>query len=148
MQIHNDNNVLDDPFLENMFQKLPIEKTSVDFTSSLMSQIYASVEPEIEPDKYRRQMIWAYGSIGAGLLVIAFLLFALWPFFDLNLRLEPTRIINLINTSLTIFDGISEIGKWMKESTIQLSIFFSIFILLLIERLLRKGVVNNNSYLF
>lgn len=147
MQKHNEVNQLNDPLLENMFHKLPIEKTSVDFTTILMSQIYASVEPEIEPEKYRRQMLWAYGSIGAGIVMIAFILLAIWPFFDINLNLDPIKILNLINTSLTIFDGISELGKWIKESTIQLSIVFSIFILFLIERLLRKGLAGNNSYL-
>lgn len=146
MQEHN-NFQLNDPFLETMFQKLPYERTSVDFTSNLMNQIYASVEPEMEPEKYRRQMLWAYGSIGIGILVIAFILFALWPFFDINLKLDPIRIINFINTSLSIFDGISEIGKWIKESTIQLTIVFSVFVLFLIERILRKGLAGNNSYI-
>lgn len=147
MQEHNDNFQLNDPFLESMFQKLPHERTSVDFTTTLMNQIYASVEPEIEPEKYRRQMLWAYGSIGIGILVIAFILFAIWPFFDINLKLDPGRIINFINASLSIFDGISEIGKWIKESTIKLTIVASIFILFLIERLLRKGLAGN-SYIF
>jgi glycopeptide antibiotics resistance protein len=136
----NDINSLNDPFLERMFEKIPFERTSTDFSNLLMSQIYASVEPEIEPAKYRRQMLWAYGLIGAGILIITLILFAVWPFLEINLSLNPKRILNLITASLTIFDSISRIGDWIRESSIELSIFFSLFILFIVERLLRKGL--------
>lgn len=140
-------NSFDDPFLERMFEKLPVEKTSSDFSMLVMSQIYASVEPEIEPSKYRNQMLWGYGLIGAGIVIITLILFAIWPFFEINLTLNPKRIINLLTTSLNIFDRISQFGEWFKASSIQLSIFFSVFVLFLIERLFRKGVSSTNTYI-
>lgn len=142
-----DNNVLNDPFLAGMVQSLPLESLPGEFTIQVMNQIYASVEPVIEPEKYRRQMLWAYFLIGAGILSIALILFAIWPFFELNFKLDSSLILKFITASLSILDGISNLIDYLKESTIQLSIFFSIFILFLVERLLRKGVTNNSSYM-
>lgn len=139
-------NSYNDPFLERMLEKLPANKTSGDFTTLVMSQIYASVEPEVEPSKFRNQMLWGYGLIGAGIVIITLILFAIWPFLDFNLTLNPKHIINLLTTSLSIFDSISQIGEWFKASSIQLSILFSIFVLFIIERLFRKGVSSSNTY--
>lgn len=139
-------NMLNDPFLERLVEKLPLERTSLDFSTMVMSQVYASVEPEIEPAKYRRQMIVAYGLIGVGILIIALILFAIWPFFEINLSLDPKKIINFITATLSLFESVSKIGDWIRESSIQLSIFFSIFVLFVVERLLRRGLSGSKTF--
>lgn len=147
MEKFNNNELLRDPFLEKMFHKMPFESTSGNFTKQVMDQLGTNIEPIIEPEKYRRQMLWAYSSIGVGMLVIALMLFALWPFFDFNLSLSSTQILYFINTSLTVLRSITDFLSYLKGSTVQISIFFSLMLLFLVERLLRKGVSNNNSYL-
>lgn len=147
MEKFNDNELLRDPFLEKMFHKIPFESTSVNFTKQVMDQLSTNTEPILEPDKYRRQMLWAYSSIGVGILVIALMLFALWPFVEINFSLSSTQILNFINTSLTVIKSIANFFSYLKGSTVQISIFFSLMLLFLFERLLRKGVSNNNSYL-
>lgn len=142
-----DYNVLSDPFLERMVQSLPQQSLPGEFTIQVMNQIYASVEPVIEPEKYRRQMLWAYFLIGAGILAIALILFALWPFIELNFKLDSSLILKFITASLSVLDGISNVIDYLKESSIQLSIFFSVFILFLVERLLRKGATNSGSFM-
>lgn len=138
---------LNDSFFERVIPKLPIEKTSSDFTMQLMNQIYASVEPEIEPEKYRRQMLFAYISIGAGLIVIAFILFAIWPFFDINLKITSSQVLNFISASLSLVDRISNLPEYLKESSLQISIFFSIFVLFIVERLLRTKITDPKSFI-
>lgn len=142
-----DKNGLSDPFLEGMVQSLPQQNLPREFTNQVMNQIYASVEPVIEPEKYRRQMLWAYFLIGTGILAIALILFAIWPFVELNFKLDSTVILKFITASLSVLDGISNVIGYLKESSLQLSIFFSVFILFLVERLLRKGVTNSSSFM-
>lgn len=136
-----------DTLFERVIPKLPIQKTSPEFTMQLMNQIYASVEPEIEPEKYRRQMLWAYFSIGAGLIIIVLILFAIWPFFDLKLKITSSQILNFISASLNLFDRISSVANSLKESSLQISIFFSIFVLFIVERLLRRRVSDSSSFI-
>ncbi|MGE5381850.1 MAG: hypothetical protein ACM3PX_00335 [Omnitrophica WOR_2 bacterium] len=147
MEDSKDMNEFKDPFLQKMILKLPVERTTGDFTMQIMNQIYASVEPELEPAKYRRQMIWAYASIGVGIIIIALLVFAIWPFINFDLKFNPNQVLNFINASLNIFNGISKVADYIKESSLPLSIFVSVFVLFIVERLLRKRIPNNNSYL-
>lgn len=142
-----DNSMFKDPFFERMFQSLPLESPGSEFSIQVMNQVYASVEPVIEPEKYRRQMLWAYFLIGLGILAIGLVLFAIWPFIELNFKLDTSLILKFITASLGVLDGISNTLDYLKESSIQLSIFFSIFILFLVERLLRKGVTNSSSFM-
>lgn len=144
-----DNNIdsLDDLFLKNNIRKLPIDRTSVDFTSSLMNQVYASVEPAIEPQLYRKQMLWAYGSIGAGIIVIALILFALWPFFNFNVKIDSSLILLLINSSLKAMNKVLNFISYLRESSLQLTIFFSVFILFLAERFFRRSFSKSNSFI-
>lgn len=148
MKWSDDDRLLNDPFLEGMIPKLPTERTSLEFTNTVMNQVYASVEPEIDPVKYRRQMLWAYGLIGAGIVLIVLIFFAVWPFINLNLNLDSINILSIIKTSLVLFDKMSQIGTWIGESTIQISIFFSVLLLFLFERILRARVSGTKSYMF
>lgn len=143
----NKDDIIKDPFLERMIPKLPFENLSSEFTSQVMNQIYASVEPELEPETYRKQMIWAYASIAAGIAVIALILFAIWPFLELNLRMDSINLFTFLSTIMNIFEKISSLTDYFKDSSVFLSIFCSVFILFLVERLLRKRVTTDNSYL-
>jgi len=147
MKWSEDDKLLNDPFLEGLIPKLPLERTSFEFTNTVMNQVYASVEPEIDPVKYRRQMLWAYGLIGAGIVLIVLVFFAVWPFINFNLNLDSINIISIIKTSLVLFDKMSQIGTWIGESTIPISIFFSILVLFLFERILRTKVSGTKSYM-
>ncbi len=142
-----DINKLSDPFLEKMFQSLPLESSGSGFTNQVMNQVYASVEPIIEPSEYRRQMLWAYSLIGLGIIVIGLILFAIWPFFELSFKIDTSLILKFISASLGVVDGISNFVDYLRQSSLQLSIFFSVFILFLVERLLRRGFSNNNSFM-
>ncbi len=143
----NKDDIIKDPFLERMIPKLPVENLSGDFTSQVMNQIYASVEPELEPETYRKQMLWAYASIAAGIAVIALILFAIWPFLELNLRMDSVNLFNFLSTTMNIFEKISSLTDYLRNSSVFLSIFCSVFILFLVERLLRRRVTTDNSYL-
>lgn len=143
----NKNDIIRDPFLERMIPKISVEKLSGDFTSQVMNQIYASVEPELEPATYRKQMLWAYTSIAAGIAVIALILFAIWPFLELNLRMDSINLFTFLSTTMNIFEKISSLTDYLRDSSVFLSIFFSVFILFLVERLLRRRVSTDNSYL-
>lgn len=147
MEKYIDDDSLNDPFLQRMLLKLPIEKTSDNFTNQVMGQIYARVEPEIEPQVYRKQMLLAYLSIGVGIVVIGVILFALWPFLEIKFNLGSIQIINFINATLSMADVVTDFMGYLKESTVLLSIFFSIFILFLVERLLRRGVPGNSTFI-
>lgn len=140
-------NTLRDPFLESMIHKLPQPRTNEEFTSEVMNQIYASVEPEIEPEVYRRQMLWAYGSIGAGIILIALIFFAIWPFIDFKINLGNIQILDIINGTLRLFDGITNVINFIKASSVQITIFLSVFVLFVIERLFRRGV-SNSTFIF
>ncbi|HLN53598.1 MAG TPA: hypothetical protein VK212_07800 [Lentimicrobium sp.] len=142
-----DMNTLRDPFLESMIHKLPQPRTNEEFTSEVMNQIYASVEPEIEPEVYRRQMLWAYGSIGAGIILIALIFFAIWPFIDFKINLGNIQILDIINGTLRLFDGITNVINFIKASSVQITIFLSVFVLFVIERLFRRGV-SNSTFIF
>lgn len=139
---------VNDPFLEEIFNYLPPEKPSSDFIKQVMNQIYAHVEPEMEPGKYRKQMLWAYASMAAGLIIIGVIIFAVWPFIEIPFQLNYTSILNLVNYTLSAVDEISRIGDLVQNSTIQISVFFSILILLVIERLIRRDVNKSSIYMF
>ncbi len=139
--------IIKDPFLERMIPKLPYENLSGDFTSDVMNQIYASVEPELEPETYRKQMLWAYTSIAAGIAVIALILFAIWPFLEINLRLDSVNLVTFLSTTMNVFEKISSFSDYLRDSSVFLSIFCSVFILFFVERLLRRKVTTDNSLL-
>jgi hypothetical protein len=145
MERYSDNDEFRDPFLEKMVLKMPVPKTSSNFTKEVMEQLYAQVEPQIEPETYRKQMLWAYLSIGVGIAVIAVILFAIWPFFEVNLKLDSSRILSFINTSLAMVDSITNFASYLKESVVMISILFSILVLLTVERLLNSRRVNDSS---
>lgn len=147
MEIYSDNDEFRDIFLEKMITRIPVPKTSSNFTKEVMEQLYAQVEPQIEPETYRKQMFWAYFSIGVGIIIIAVMLFAIWPFFEVNLRLDSNRILSFINTSLALVDTITNFANYLQESVVMISILFSMLVLLTVERLLNSKRVNNsNSY--
>lgn len=147
MEKYSDNDEFRDIFLEKMITRIPVPKTSSNFTKEVMEQLYAQVEPQIEPETYRKQMFWAYFSIGVGIIIIAVMLFAIWPFFEVNLRLDSNRILSFINTSLALVDTITNFANYLQESVVMISILFSMLVLLTVERLLNSKRVNNsNSY--
>lgn len=143
----NKDDIINDPFLERLIPKLPVDTLPVEFTSQVMNQIYASVEPELEPSTYRKQMLWAYTSIAIGIAIIALILFALWPFFEINLRMDSVKLFNLLSATMNILERLSALTDYLRESSVFLSIFCAVSILFLVERLLRRKVTTNNSYL-
>ncbi len=143
-----DIDLLNDSFLNEVFSKIPQESTSGNFTMQVMNQIYARVEPEIEPAVYRKQMLWAYISLTAGILIIGLLIFAIWPFIDIPFKLDSSFILAIVNYTIELAEGISRLGEIIKASSVQIAVFFSVLFLLLVERLIRKDVTKTSSFMF
>ncbi|KAF0198427.1 MAG: hypothetical protein FD166_1480 [Bacteroidetes bacterium] len=138
----------DDLFLFELMEKLPVEKAPEGFTSGIMQQVYAGVEPVSESPEYRRQMIWAYLAIGAAIIIFLIMMFAQWPFLKINLPTEQVQLLNILHTTLGFFEGFSRFLTYLKGSSTMLIIFFSLTLLLIVERFFRRGITQKSSFLF
>ena len=147
MKPNSHTNDLDDNLLFDLMASLPLEKAPEGFGAGIMQQIYSGVEPIEDTPEYRRQMLWAYIAIGATALIAIFMLFAQWPFLKINLLSNPTQLRDLLNAGLGIFDGFSKVLSYVKGSSAILIIFFSLTLLLAFERLFRRGISSDRSFI-
>ncbi|MBK6965543.1 MAG: hypothetical protein IPH20_16855 [Bacteroidales bacterium] len=136
----------DDHLLFDLFDKIPLEKAPVGFTEGIMQQVYSGYEPLAESPEYRRQMIWAYFAIGAALIIFIIMFFAQLPFLNISIPTDTGYLRNLLHAGLGFFDGFTSLLTYLKGSSTMLIIFFSLTILLIIERIFRKGIYNNNFF--
>ncbi|MBK6347051.1 MAG: hypothetical protein IPN08_01795 [Bacteroidales bacterium] len=138
----------DDLFLFELMEELPVDKAPAGFTSGIMQQVYSGVEPVTESPEYRRQMIWAYLSIGAAIIIFFIMMFAQWPFLKINLPTDQGQLLNVLHTLLGVFEGFGRLMTYLKGSSTMLIIFFSLTLLLIIERFFRRGISQKSSFLF
>lgn len=141
---HISNEEINDQFLFDLFEKMPLEKAPHGFTEGIMQQVYSGVEPVAETSgEYRRQMLWAYMGIGAALITVIVMIFARLPFLNIELPSDSGILRTLLHSGLGLFDGLSRISGLLRESSVTLVIFFSLTMLLLVERFFRKRYYNN-----
>lgn len=139
---------LNDKLLFDLIGNLPLEKAPEGFNAGIMQQIYSGVEPLEYTPEYRRQMLWAYIAIGVTVLLAVFMLFAQWPFLKISFLSTPEQLRDLLNASLGIFDGFSKVLSFVKSSSSVFIIFIALTLLLIFERLFRKGISSDRSFTF
>lgn len=138
----------DDNFLRELFAKVPLEKAPENFTSGIMQQVYSGVEPIPESPELRKQMLLGYASLLAAIVIVAFMLFAQWPFLKLNFFSDFIHLKDLLNASMGILEGINRITSFLKQSSTVIIILSAIGLLLLVERFIRKEFIHNRSFMF
>ncbi len=138
----------EDQLLFDLFREIPQEKAPEGFTEGIMQQVYSGYEPITESPEYRRQMLWAYFAIGAALLVFIFMIFAQLPFLKFTFPTDPGYLRNLLHAGLEFFDGFTRLLSYLKGSSTMLIIFLSLTLLLVVERIFRRGIFNNNFFTF
>ena len=138
----------DDKFLRKLFSEIPLEKAPENFTSGIMQQVYSGVEPLHESPELRKQLLLGYGSLVAAIVIVGLMLFAQWPFLELNIFSDFIHLKDLLNASIGILDGINRITSFLKQSSTVIIILSSIGLLLLVERLIRKEFLHNRSFMF
>ncbi len=138
----------EDQLLFELIGKIPMEKAPDGFTAGIMQQVYSGVEPVSESPEYRRQMIWAYVGIGFGLVIFIIMLFAQWPFLKIGLPSDFNSFKSLLHAGLGFFDGLSRVISYVKGLSAIMIIFFALTILLIVERIFRRGISQKSSFLF
>ncbi|GAB1404571.1 MAG: hypothetical protein PHX54_02960 [Lentimicrobiaceae bacterium] len=132
--------ITDDHFLEQWIDLLPYEKAPDNFTNGIMLQLSAGLQPVADTPESRRQMLWGYITLALAFAGVMLMIFARWPFlnFDFAISIDFLRtfFIRLMNFSRSL----SEVAAYFKTGSTALIIFASIGILLLLERILRKGI--------
>jgi hypothetical protein len=136
----------DDQLLFDLFGKMPPEKAPEGFTEGIMQQVYSGFEPLAESPEYRRQMLWAYFAIGAALVIFIVMFFAQLPFLKINIPTDTGYLLNLLQLGLEFFEGFTRLISYLKGSSTMLIIFLSLTLLLIIERIFRRGIYNNNFF--
>jgi hypothetical protein len=136
----------DDHLLFDLFGKIPFEKAPAGFTEGIMQQVYSGYEPLAESSEYRKQMLWAYFAIGAALVIFIIMFFAQLPFLKISIPTDTGYLRNLLHAGLGFFDGFTRLLSYLKGSSTMLIIFFSLTLLLIVERIFRKGIYNNNFF--
>jgi hypothetical protein len=137
----------DDKLLMELMLKMPLEKAPESFTSGVMQQVYSGFEPVQETPELRRQMLFGYISLLAAILIVGVMVFAQWPFFNINLFSSTDQLRSLLNASLGILDGINSITQFLKDSSTVIIIMSSIGLLLIFERFLRRGFQHDRSFM-
>jgi hypothetical protein len=138
----------EDQLLFELIGKIPMEKAPDGFTAGIMQQVYSGVEPVSESPEYRRQMIWAYLGIGFALIIFIIMLFAQWPFLKINLPTDFNSFNSLLHAGLGFFDGLSRVISYVKNLSAIMIIFFALTVLLIVERIFRRGISQKSSFLF
>lgn len=148
MKTKQHNELQEDLFLFELMEKIPLEKAPEGFTSGIMQQVYAGVEPVTESPEYRRQMIGAYLAIGAAIIVFFIMLFAQWPFLEISLPDNQGLLRSILHGTLGFFEGFNRFMSYLKGSSTMVIILFSLTLLLIFERIFRKGISEKSSFLF
>jgi len=137
----------EDQFLFDLIGKMPVEKAPEGFTAGIMQQVYSGYEPIAETPEYRKQMLWAYLAIGVALVIFLIMLFAQWPFLKITIPTDQGILRNLLHAGLGFFDGFSKVLFYIKDSSGIIIIFLALTLLLIFERLFRKGFSQDRSFL-
>lgn len=135
----------DDHFLEQLMDQLPFEKAPDNFTNGIMLQLSAGVQPIADTPESRRQLLWGYVTLAVAFAGVVLMLFARWPFLNYDLTLNTDLIRTVFTKSINLFHGLTELMSYLKSGSSTILIFASVGILLLLERILRKGFNRNQT---
>lgn len=147
MKINQHNEELDDKLLFELMGDLPLEKAPEGFSAGIMQQIYSGVEPIEYTPEYRRQLLYGYLAIGATVVIAFFMLIAQWPFLKINFLSTPEQLRDFLNAGLGIIDGFTRLLSYVESASTMLIIFFAISLLLLFERLFRRGISTDRYFI-
>lgn len=138
----------DDNLLRELFMKMPVDKAPENFTNGIMQQVYSGFEPVQETPEMRRQMLYGYIAVFAAILIVGVMIFAQWPFVKVNLFAETNYLKGLLSFSMGILSSFNSIMVYLKESSTLIVIMLSIGLLLLFERMIRRGIQQRSSFMF
>jgi len=139
---------LDDQMLFDLIGKMPLEKAPEGFNEGIMQQIYSGFEPIEDTPEYRRQMLWGYMAIGAVVVISILMMFAQWPFLKINFLSNQDQLRDFLNAGIGIVDGFSKVLGYIRSSSNMLIIFLALGLLLIFERLIRRGISTDKSLIF
>ncbi|MDY0343142.1 MAG: hypothetical protein RBR28_06195 [Lentimicrobium sp.] len=134
-----------DHFLEQLIDLMPYEKAPDNFTNGIMLQLSAGVQPIADTPESRRQLLWGYVTLAVAFAGVVLMLFARWPFLNFDLTLSTDLIRTVFTKSINLFNSLTEMMSYLKSSSVTILIFASVGILLLLERILRKGLNRNQT---
>ncbi|MDP2423578.1 MAG: hypothetical protein U1C46_10880 [Bacteroidales bacterium] len=132
---------LQDDFLKNLLKNSGRDKPGIDFTATLMKDIY-----QLEAEKARNPW-WSWSTVLWALLVIAALAlfyFALFPFLNISIfnltqqNANPERFQRYLDLILDSFNGFLFLIDFLKESTLFLVVVFVTPVLMLLDRLFKR----------
>lgn len=136
---------MDDRFFENLIEALPYEKAPENFSEGIMLQLSAGIKPVTDTPESRRQLLWGYLTLAVAFAGVALMFFARLPFLNFDLAIETDLFRLLFSNSMSVINGISHVSAFLKSGSTALFIFASLGLLLLIERILRKGIHRNQT---
>lgn len=138
----------DDKLLRELLMKMPVDKAPKNFTSGIMQQVYSGFEPVQETPEMRRQMLYGYIAVFAAIVIVGVMIFAQWPFVKVNLFTETNYLKGLLSFSMGILGSFNSITVYLKESSTLIVIMLSIGLLLIFERMIRRGLQQRSSFMF
>lgn len=138
----------DDQFLIDLMQKMPVEKAPESFTSGVMQQVYSGFEPQTDTPEVRRQVLFGYFALLAAVVIIGLMIFAQLPFLKFNFLNDTDYLRNILNASLGILEGVKRFSTFLKESSTVIIILSSVGLLLIFERVLRRGLPQGRFFSF
>ncbi len=138
----------DDQFLMDLMQKMPVEKAPESFTSGVMQQVYSGFEPQTDTPEVRRQVLFGYFALLAAVVIIGLMIFAQLPFLKFNFLNDTDYLRNILNASMGILEGVKRFSTFLKESSTVIIILSSVGLLLIFERVLRRGLPQGRFFSF
>lgn len=138
----------DDQFLMDLMQKMPVEKAPESFTSGVMQQVYSGFEPQTNTPEVRRQVLFGYFALLAAVVIIGLMIFAQLPFLKFNFLNDTDYLRNILNASMGILEGVKRFSTFLKESSTVIIILSSVGLLLIFERVLRRGLPQGRFFSF
>lgn len=137
-----------DQFLMDLMQKMPVEKAPESFTSGVMQQVYSGFEPQTDTPEVRRQVLFGYFALLAAVVIIGLMIFAQLPFLKFNFLNNTDYLRNILNASMGILEGVKRFSTFLKESSTVIIILSSVGLLLIFERVLRRGLPQGRFFSF
>lgn len=138
----------DDQFLMDLMQKMPVEKAPESFTSGVMQQVYSGFEPQTDTPEVRRQVLFGYFALLAAVVIVGLMIFAQLPFLKFNFLNDTDYLKNILNASMGILEGVKRFSTFLKESSTVIIILSSVGLLLIFERILRRGLPQGRFFSF
>lgn len=135
----------DDLFFEQLIDQLPLQKAPDNFTNGIMLQLSAGLQPVLDTPESRRQLLWGYLTLGVAFAGVLLMFFARWPFLSFDFTIGTDIIQTIFTKSVSFFNGLNELMFYIKSGSVAILVFISVGILLLVERLLRKGIHRNQT---